>query len=63
MIRILGIAAIIASISIIAGKVGYECGRYHRSPLAMLNAAQLRLNLPVWEPAEPSHNISTIAID
>lgn len=58
MIKILGGISIIAAIVIIAVKIGYECGRYHRSPEAMLQAALLRLDLPVWEPGEPSHNES-----
>jgi hypothetical protein len=45
------------AIIIIAGKIGYECGRYHRSPRDMWEAAKTRIVYMVqsddsneWEP-------------
>ncbi len=53
---ILGLLAIIACCGIIA----YECGRYHRNPAAMAEAARDRVRYivvpePVYRPAEPDH--------
>lgn len=54
MIRAGILATCATAISIIAFKIGYECGRYHRSPEDMLEAAVLRVYEPIWQRAEPT---------
>lgn len=53
MVRVAILLQCLLAICIIVGKVCYECGRYHRSPEAMLDAAVLRYYEPIWQPAEP----------
>jgi len=59
MVRIAILLQCLLAVCTIVGKVCYECGRYHRSPDAMLDAAVLRIYVPVWSPAEPSRFVDT----
>jgi hypothetical protein len=54
MVRLAVLLQCLLAVCIIVGKICYECGRYHASPDAMLEAAVLRYYEPIWSPAEPS---------
>ena len=53
MVRAAIAIQVLLAVCFLVGKVCYECGRYHKSPDAMLEAAVLRLAEPIWQPAEP----------
>ncbi len=62
MVRLKIIITVALAVIIISAKIGYECGRYHRSPQDMWSAAKERIVYMVssddgetWEPlVEPT---------